>query len=115
MNVTIDCDAPDTFYRAEEGGETMPWRRNNRRRVEFINGTISRRREEGITPHFERGKEHVGRLLFPARRGDQRMQRRGGDRQPESGDVCIDLRWKTTSRASWVERLFGSDIVVEIK
>jgi hypothetical protein len=34
-------------------------------------------------------------------------------RQSESGGIWIDLRWKTTSRASWGERL--SDTVVEIK
>jgi hypothetical protein len=44
---------------------------------------------------FRRGKEHVGRLLVPARTGD--------------------LRWKITSQPSWVERLFGLDTVVEIK
>jgi hypothetical protein len=39
----------------------------------------------------------------------------GGGRQSESGNVWIDLRWKTISQASWAERLFRSDIVVEIK
>jgi hypothetical protein len=38
-----------------------------------------------------------------------------GGRQPESGDVSIDLRWKKASRASWAEKLFGPDTVVEIK
>jgi hypothetical protein len=64
---------------------------------------------------FGRGKEHVGWLLIPALRGDRRMQRRDGGEQLESGGVWIDLRWKTTSRASWVERLFGSNTVMEIK
>jgi hypothetical protein len=49
------------------------------------------------------------------RRGDRRMQRCGDDPQPESSSVWIDLRWSTTSCASWVERLFGPDTVVEIK
>jgi hypothetical protein len=35
--------------------------------------------------------------------------------QPESGGVWIDPRWKTTSWASWAERLFGLDVVVKIK
>jgi hypothetical protein len=43
------------------------------------------------------------------------MQRRGSDRQPESDSVWIDPRWKTISRASWANWLFGTDIVVEIK
>jgi hypothetical protein len=53
--------------------------------------------------------------LVPARRGDRRMQRPGGNVQLKSSDVWIDLSWKTTSRVSWVERLFGSYTVVEIK
>jgi hypothetical protein len=53
------------------------------------------------------------RLLVSARRGDRRMQRRGGvRRQPESNDIWIDPRWKTSSRA---ERQFRSNTVVEIK
>jgi CRISPR/Cas system-associated exonuclease Cas4 (RecB family) len=43
------------------------------------------------------------------------MQRHGSGRQPELGGVWIDPMWKTISWASWVERLSGSDIVVEIK
>jgi hypothetical protein len=39
----------------------------------------------------------------------------GDARQSELGGIWIDLRWKTTSRASWGERLFESDTVVEIK
>jgi hypothetical protein len=57
---------------------------------------------------FEGGKENVGWLLVPAWRGDQRLQGCGGD-------DWIDLRWKTTSQASWAKRLFGLDTVVEIK
>jgi hypothetical protein len=33
MNVAVDCDDPGAFYRVEEGGETMMWRRNMRWRV----------------------------------------------------------------------------------
>jgi hypothetical protein len=33
----------------------------------------------------------------------------------ESSDIWIDLRWKTINRVSWVESLFGSNIVGEIK
>jgi hypothetical protein len=28
MDVATDYEAPDAFYRAEEGGETVQWRRN---------------------------------------------------------------------------------------
>jgi hypothetical protein len=38
-----------------------------------------------------------------------------GGRQPKSGDVWIDPRWKTTSRASWPKMLFVPNTVVEIK
>jgi hypothetical protein len=65
--------------------------------------------------HFGRGKEHVRRLLFPARRSDWRMQRCGGVWWLESNDVWIDTRWKTTSGPSWAKRLFELDTVVEIK
>jgi hypothetical protein len=30
MDVTVDYKAPDAFYRVEEGGETVTWRRNGR-------------------------------------------------------------------------------------
>jgi hypothetical protein len=33
-NAGADYEAPNGFYRAEEGGEMVPWRRNGRRRVE---------------------------------------------------------------------------------
>jgi hypothetical protein len=39
----------------------------------------------------------------------------GDDRQPELDGIWIDPSWKTTSRASWVKTLFGTDTVVEIK
>jgi hypothetical protein len=39
----------------------------------------------------------------------------GGDRESKSSDVWIDLRWKTTSQASWPKRLFGPGTVVKIK
>jgi hypothetical protein len=28
MDVAADYEAPNAFYRAEEGGEIVPWRRN---------------------------------------------------------------------------------------
>jgi hypothetical protein len=45
MDVAVDSEAQDTFYRAAEGGETVPWRRNNRRWVELFNDSVSVRRE----------------------------------------------------------------------
>jgi hypothetical protein len=65
--------------------------------------------------HFKRGKEHTGCLLFLAWRSDRRMKHCVIDRQPESGGIWIDLRWKKTIPTSWAERLFGSGSVVEIK
>jgi hypothetical protein len=47
MNAVVDCEALNTFYRVEEGGKTVSWRRNDRCRVEFFNTSISGRREEG--------------------------------------------------------------------
>jgi hypothetical protein len=47
MNVMVDYEVLDAFYRAEEGGEMVPWRRNDRGRVEFFNASILGRREEG--------------------------------------------------------------------
>jgi hypothetical protein len=31
MDVAVDYETPDTFYRAEEGGEMVSWRRIGRR------------------------------------------------------------------------------------
>jgi hypothetical protein len=31
MDVMADYEAPDVFYRAEKGGEAVPWRRNGQR------------------------------------------------------------------------------------
>jgi hypothetical protein len=28
MDATTNCESPNSFYRVEEGGETMSWRRN---------------------------------------------------------------------------------------
>jgi hypothetical protein len=38
----------------------------------------------------------------------------GSGRHPESGGIWIEPRWKTTSRASWSERLFELHTVMEI-
>jgi hypothetical protein len=55
-------------------------------------------------------------LLVPTGRGDRMMQRHSGLWwRLESSDIWIDLRWKTINRVSWVESLFGSNIVGEIK
>jgi hypothetical protein len=62
MDVAADCEAPGAFYRAEEGGEMVPWRRNGRRLVEFINAPVLGRREEGAVPVSE-GKGARGAAL----------------------------------------------------
>jgi hypothetical protein len=53
MGAAVDYKAPDVFYRAEEGGETIPWRRNSWRWVKFFNAFILGRREEGVVPISE--------------------------------------------------------------
>jgi hypothetical protein len=58
VDAAADYEPPNAFYRAEEGGEMVPWRRNGRQRV-FFNASVSGRREEGATARFERGKEHM--------------------------------------------------------
>jgi hypothetical protein len=40
MDAATDYEAPNFFYRAEEGGEMVPWRRNGRRWVKLINASI---------------------------------------------------------------------------
>jgi hypothetical protein len=50
MDVMADYETPGAFYRAEKGGETVPWRRNGRRRVELFNAFVLGRREEGASP-----------------------------------------------------------------
>jgi hypothetical protein len=84
MDATVDREAPDAFYRAEEGGETVPWMRNGRWRVKFYNASVLGRREEGVAPVLEGERSTAGRLLVPAWRDDRRMQRRGGMR-PATG------------------------------
>jgi hypothetical protein len=38
MDAAVDCEASDAFYRKE--GETMSWRRNGCRQVEFFNASV---------------------------------------------------------------------------
>jgi hypothetical protein len=67
---------------------------------------------------FGRGKEHARRLLVPRRGATGRCSGAtvcGGGRQPYLGSVWIDVKWKTTNRACWAERVFGPDTVVKIK
>jgi hypothetical protein len=85
-DVAVDCEAPDAFYRADEGGETVSWRRNSRWRVEFFNASILEEKRERDSVRFGRWKEFVGQLFVPTRRDDWRMQHHD-DRQLESGGV----------------------------
>jgi hypothetical protein len=55
MDAATDNDAPNAFYREEEGGETVPWRRHNRQRVELFTVFISNRKRKGHCP-FWKGK-----------------------------------------------------------
>jgi hypothetical protein len=48
MDVAMDYEAPDTFYR-EEGGKMVLWRRNGRRCMKLFNAYVSGTREEGTT------------------------------------------------------------------
>jgi hypothetical protein len=64
MDVVADCEALDAFYRAEEGGDILPWRRNGRQRVEFFNASFSRRREEGVAPISEQQRRMWGSSWF---------------------------------------------------
>jgi hypothetical protein len=65
MDVTEDCEAHNTFYRVRGG----------RRVLQYFYFGEKRGRSSA---HFGRGKEHAGQLLVPARRGNRRMQWRGG-------------------------------------
>jgi hypothetical protein len=47
MDATTNCETPGDFYRVEERRETLMWRKNDQRRVEFFNASVSRRIEEG--------------------------------------------------------------------
>jgi hypothetical protein len=53
MDVAANCEASSTFYKVEEEGETMSWRRNGRLRVEFFNVSVSGSRKEGAVPVLE--------------------------------------------------------------
>jgi hypothetical protein len=108
MDVATDCEAPDTFYRAEEGGETVVEEKRS-----AVSGVLQcfcfgEKRGRGNT-RFERGKEHAVWDGSWFSRGEATGGCSG--HQPESGGVWIDPRWKTTSQASWGERLFGPDTV----
>jgi hypothetical protein len=61
----MDCEAPDAFYRAEEGGKTVLWRRIGRQQVEFFNASIFGRREKGAVPVSEGERSMWGGSWFP--------------------------------------------------
>jgi hypothetical protein len=65
LDAVVDCEAPVTFYMAEEGGEMVSWRRNNRRRVEFFNASVSGTREEGDTPILKGERITWGGVIEP--------------------------------------------------
>jgi hypothetical protein len=64
--VAVDYEALDIFYRAWEGGEMVPWKRNGRWRVEFFNTSVLRRREEGAAPASEGERSTQGSCRYPA-------------------------------------------------
>jgi hypothetical protein len=100
MDVVADFESPGAFYRVEEGGKTMSWRRNDGLRVKFC-FHFGEKRGMNIT-HFERGKEDARLLLVLAQRGDRRIQRRS------IAGVGRHLDWPEVKG----ERLFGPDTVV---
>jgi hypothetical protein len=65
MDSAVGCEAPGAFYRAEEGGETVSWKRNGLWRVEFFNASILGRREDGAVPISEGEKSTLGGSWFP--------------------------------------------------
>jgi hypothetical protein len=65
MDAMADYEAPGDFYRAEEGGEMIPWRRNGPRRMQFFNGPILGRRGEEATPISEGERSMRGGSCFP--------------------------------------------------
>jgi hypothetical protein len=75
MDVAVNYEAPDAFYRVEEGGETVPWRRKGRQQVEFFNASISWKREEVTTLgfHVEGRPEDAAVWWRPGARVGQRL------------------------------------------
>jgi hypothetical protein len=67
MDTTANCEAPSDFYKVEEGGEMVSWRRNGRWQVEFFNAFISGRREEGAAPVSEGERSTRGGSWSPCR------------------------------------------------
>jgi hypothetical protein len=87
MDATVDYEALDAFYRAEEGGEMVLYRRNNQQRVEFFNSSVSRRRVEGAAPILNGERGMQGSSCFP----------RGGVTEGCSGAVEIGSRSRALS------------------
>jgi hypothetical protein len=59
VDAVADCEAPDAFYRAEEGGEMVSWRKNGR--GEWSYSMISFRGNERKEQHpFRKGKGACG-------------------------------------------------------
>jgi hypothetical protein len=117
MYTTVEYEAPGAFYRAEEGGETVSWRRNGRRWVKLFNAFVLDRREGAAL--ISEGKMSMwDDAWFPhgeAIEGCSSVAVCANGWQPELGIVWIDPRWKTINWASYAERLFGLDTVMEIK
>jgi hypothetical protein len=64
INAAVDCEALDTFCMAEEGGETVLWRRNGWWRVKFFNASVYGRREKWAVPISEGERSMRGGSWF---------------------------------------------------
>jgi hypothetical protein len=82
--VVVDYEAPITFYRGRGDSTTEEKWSTVSRVFQFFR--FAEKRGRGST-YFGRGNEHARQVT----RGCS------GGQQAESGDIWIDLRWKTTS------------------
>jgi hypothetical protein len=60
--------------------------------VELFNAFVFFLEKRNGQHRFGKRKEHVGRLLVPVHRSNQRIQRCDNDPQLEWGDIWIDSR-----------------------
>jgi hypothetical protein len=95
MDASADYEAPGVIYRANEGGETVPCRRNDPHWVELFNAFISKRREEGAASVWKGERRMRENSWFPhggVTGGYNNVVVCGGDRQSKSDNVWIDMR-----------------------